>query len=125
MYQTPFADKIHHAVGIATVTVGNITTAAQVNTILLQGRADLVALARPHLANPYFTLHAAAHYGFDAQFWPTPYLTGKRQLYRLAQAGREEWTRMRIELKPPSHKVQEEGAREEEAEREEAVVRGQ
>lgn len=111
MYQTPFADQVRHEVDIATMTVGNITTPDQVNTILLQGRADLVALARPHLANPYFTLHAAAHYGVKEQFWPNPYLSGKSQLHRLAQTSRDEWTRMRLELKPATHEVQhEEGA---------------
>jgi anthraniloyl-CoA monooxygenase len=70
MFQTPFADKIRNEVGIATMAVGNITTPDQVNTILLQGRADLVALARPHLMDPYFTLHAAAHYDYRGQFFP-------------------------------------------------------
>ena len=79
MYQTPFADLVRHEVGIATMSVGAITTPDQVNTILLQGRADLVALARPHLTNPYFTLHASAHYNYQEQFWPNPYLPGKSQ----------------------------------------------
>ena len=70
MYQTPFADKIRNEVGIATMAVGNITGADQVNTIVVSGRADLVALARPHLADPYFTLHAAAWYQHAAQVWP-------------------------------------------------------
>src|SRR5262249_3219079 len=55
-YQTPFSDRIKNEVGIPTLTVGNITSADQINTILLAGRADLVALARAHLADPYFTL---------------------------------------------------------------------
>ena len=59
MYQTPFADRIRNEVGIPTIAVGNVTSADQINTILLAGRADLVALARPHLKDPYFTLRAA------------------------------------------------------------------
>ncbi len=60
MFQTPFSDQIRNDGPLATMCVGNITSADQVNTILAAGRADLVALARPHLMNPYFTLHAAA-----------------------------------------------------------------
>ena len=63
MFQTPFSDQIRNEARVATMCVGNITTADQVNTILAAGRADLVALARPHLADPYFTLRAAAWYG--------------------------------------------------------------
>ena len=108
MYQTPFADQVRHEVGIATMAVGNITTPDQVNTILLQGRADLVALARPHLTNPYFTLHAAAHYKHKEQFWPKPYLSGRDQAHRLAERNRDEMLRMRRAMKPPTHQVKEE-----------------
>ncbi len=59
MFQTPFSDRIRNEAGLATMAVGNITEADQVNSILLAGRADLVCLARPHLADPYWTLHAA------------------------------------------------------------------
>ncbi|GIK58391.1 MAG: bifunctional salicylyl-CoA 5-hydroxylase/oxidoreductase [Chloroflexi bacterium] len=104
MYQTPFADQIRHEVGIATMAVGAITTPDQVNTILLQGRADLVALARPHLSNPYFTLQAAAHYNYRPQHWPDQYLSGRRQAYREAEKARAEWLENRRLLKPPSHK---------------------
>jgi len=87
MYQTPFADKIRNELGIATMAVGNITTADQVNTIVISGRADLVALARPHLADPFWTLHAAAELGYADGHWPKQYLTGKEQLERnLARA---------------------------------------
>ena len=103
MYQTPFADKVRLEVGIATMAVGAITTPDQVNTILLQGRADLVALARPHLFNPYFTLQASAHYGYRPQHWPDQYLSGKRQAFRLAERERAEWLETRRTLKPPSH----------------------
>jgi anthraniloyl-CoA monooxygenase len=107
MFQTPFADKIRNEVDIATMSVGNITTPDQVNTILLQGRADLVALARPHLMDPYFTLHAAAHYDYRGQYFPNQYLTGRNQLYRLQEREREQQKEMRLKLKPPSHEVRE------------------
>jgi anthraniloyl-CoA monooxygenase len=115
MYQTPFADKIRNEVGLATMAVGNITSADQVNTIVVSGRADLVALARAHLADPYFTLHAAAWYQHSGQFWPRPYLPGRDQAYRLAVRDREEWTAGRQATKPPSHEVKEEKAKDERA----------
>ena len=83
MFQTPFADRIRNEVGIATMAVGNITEADQANSILAAGRADLVALARPHLSDPHWTLHAAASAGHQGQAWPKPYLPGKIQLDRL------------------------------------------
>ena len=107
MYQTPFADKVRLEVGIPTMAVGNITSADQVNTILLQGRADLIALARPHLTNPYFTLQASAWYQYEDQFWPNQYLSGKRQALRRAEKDREEWKEMRLAMKPPTHEVTE------------------
>ncbi len=107
MYQTPFSDKVRNEVGIATMAVGNITTADQVNTIVVSGRADLVALARPHLANPYFTLQASAWYQFPGQHWPLPYLSGRDQAYRLASRDREDWRAGREALKPPTHEVRE------------------
>jgi len=87
MYQTPFADRIRNEVGIATMAVGAIFEPDHVNSIVMAGRADLCALARPHLADPYWTLHAAAALGYDAMEWPAQYLTGKAQLARnLARA---------------------------------------
>lgn len=77
MYQTPFADRIRNEVGIPTLAVGNITSADQVNTILLAGRADLVALARPHLRDPYFTLRAAEELEHWDVRYPEPYFLGK------------------------------------------------
>jgi anthraniloyl-CoA monooxygenase len=62
MFQAPFADWVRNETGIATMTVGAITSADQVNTLLASGKADIVALGRPHLANPYFTLQASAWY---------------------------------------------------------------
>ena len=82
MFQTPFADRIRNEVGIATMAVGNIFEPDHVNSIIAAGRADLCALARPHLADPYWTLHAAAALGYDAQPWPLPYLTGREQHLR-------------------------------------------
>ncbi|PZF78025.1 bifunctional salicylyl-CoA 5-hydroxylase/oxidoreductase [Aestuariivirga litoralis] len=83
MFQTPFSDRIRNEAGIATMAVGNITEADQVNSILLAGRADLVCLARPHLADPYWTLHAAVQMGDQASEWPLPYLRGRDQAFRL------------------------------------------
>jgi anthraniloyl-CoA monooxygenase len=87
MFQTPFSDRIRNEVGIATMAVGNIYSADHVNSILMAGRADLVCLARPHLADPYWTLHAAARLGDQGTRWPDPYLAGRDQLYRLAERG--------------------------------------
>jgi anthraniloyl-CoA monooxygenase len=82
MYQTPFSDRIRNEVGIPTIAVGNIYEADHINTIVAAGRADLCALARPHLTNPFWTLTAAAEQKFGEQWWPKPYLSGKSQLER-------------------------------------------
>lgn len=82
MYQTPFADRIRNEVGIATMAVGAITEADHANSIVAAGRADLVAIARPHLADPAWTLHEAARLGSPWIDWPLPYLSGRDQLYR-------------------------------------------
>ena len=105
MYQTPFSDKIRNEVGIATMAVGNIVNADQVNTIVVSGRADLVALARPHLSDPYFTLHASAWYQHMGQAWPKPYLAGRDQAYRLAVQDRADWVAGKIAQRPPSHEA--------------------
>ncbi|HEX6748816.1 MAG TPA: bifunctional salicylyl-CoA 5-hydroxylase/oxidoreductase [Longimicrobium sp.] len=81
-YQTPFSDRIRNEVGVPTIAVGNITEFDQVNAIVAAGRADLCALARPHLADAAWTLHAAAEQGWTEQWWPPQYLTGKQQLER-------------------------------------------
>ncbi len=73
MFQVPYSDQLRNEAGACTMAVGNIQTADQANTILASGRADLIALARGHLADPYFTLHAAAASGFGAP-WPVQYL---------------------------------------------------
>ena len=74
MYQTPFSERIRNEAGIPTIAVGNIATPDQVNTILISGRADLCALARPHLRNPHWTLFAAEEQGYDELAWPPQYI---------------------------------------------------
>jgi len=76
-FQTPFADRIRHEVGIATMAVGNISSYQDVNTILAAGRADLCVLARAHLWDPYWTRHAAYEQGYPLA-WPDPYATLNR-----------------------------------------------
>ena len=82
MYQTPFADRIRNEVGIQTMAVGAISESDQVNSIIAAGRADLCAIARPHLADPAWTLHEAAKLQSRHVSWPLPYLSGRDQLYR-------------------------------------------
>ncbi|GGW25082.1 NADH:flavin oxidoreductase [Gemmobacter lanyuensis] len=89
MFQTPFSDRIRNEAGIPTMTVGNISDFDQVNGILMAGRADLVCLARAHLADPYWTLHAAVAQGDTASEWPAPYKGGRDLLFRLAQKQQE------------------------------------
>jgi anthraniloyl-CoA monooxygenase len=80
MFQTPFSDRIRQEVGIDTIAVGAISEADHVNSIIAAGRADLCAVARPHLANPAWTLTEAARIGYTAMAWPRPYERGKPQL---------------------------------------------
>ena len=85
MYQTPFADRIRNEVGIATMAVGAITEADHANSIIAAGRADLCAIARPHLADPAWTLHAAAQLSPQAAAhtdWPVQYWSGRDQMLR-------------------------------------------
>jgi anthraniloyl-CoA monooxygenase len=83
MYQTPFADRIRNEAGIATIAVGAISEADHVNSIIAAGRADLCAVARPHLANPAWTLTEAAKIGWSPMPWPKQYLAGKSQMETL------------------------------------------
>jgi anthraniloyl-CoA monooxygenase len=83
MWQTPFSDRIRNALGVRTIAVGNITDPDQVNSIIAAGRADLCALARPHLADPQWTLRAAASLGYEAQECPPMYRSGQQQMARL------------------------------------------
>ena len=82
MFQTPFADRIRNEAGIPTMAVGAISEADHVNGIIAAGRADLCAIARPHLADPAWTLHEAARIGYTGLDWPPQYRAGKAQLER-------------------------------------------
>ncbi|MQA16072.1 MAG: bifunctional salicylyl-CoA 5-hydroxylase/oxidoreductase [Pseudonocardiaceae bacterium] len=99
-YQTPYADRIRNEIGreygIAVIAVGAISSADDVNSILLAGRADLCALARPHLYDPHWTLHAAAElsYSGPGAQWPRPFAAGSRP----PQTGRTDGPRPRLDL---------------------------
>jgi anthraniloyl-CoA monooxygenase len=102
MFQTPFAEQIRNDASVATMCVGSITTPDQINTILAAGRADLVALARPHLTDPYFTLRAAAQYGV-ALPGPVQYRPGIEQLRRTAATAAAEIVELRRKARPKAH----------------------
>ncbi len=95
-YQTPFADRIRNEVGIATVAVGVISSYDDVNSLVLAGRADLCALARAHLYDPQWTLHAAADQGYagPGAEWPDPLRAGSRK----PQSGRSDGPKPRLQL---------------------------
>jgi anthraniloyl-CoA monooxygenase len=95
-YQTPFADAIRNQTGLATIAVGMISSYDDVNSIILAGRADLVALGRAHLYDPNWTLHAAAaqEYAGAGAAWPDQWRAGSRA----PQTGRSEGPRPRLEL---------------------------
>jgi anthraniloyl-CoA monooxygenase len=103
MYQTPFSDQIRNEGGLATMCVGAITTADQVNTIVAAGRADLVALARPHLVDPFFTMRAAAWYGAGNIHCPPQYLAGRDQAFRNSARDRQELAELRRKARPKTH----------------------
>jgi len=94
------ADQVRNEARVATMCVGNITTADQVNTILAAGRADLVALGRPHLIDPSFTLKAAAWYGAEGVFCPPQYLPGKEQIFRNSAHDRQDFEDLKMKAKP-------------------------
>lgn len=100
MFQTPFSDQVRNEARVATMCVGNITTADQANTILAAGRADLVALGRPHLVDPFFTMKAAAWYGAKDAFCPPQYLPGMDQIFRNSVRDRQDMEELRIKAKP-------------------------
>src|ERR1700751_912819 len=100
MFQTPFSDQVRNEARVATMCVGNIKTSDQVNTILAAGRADLVALGRPHLVDPSFTLKAAAWYGADNVYAPLQYLPGKEQIFRNSVRDRQDFEDLKIKAKP-------------------------
>src|SRR5678815_4602756 len=82
MFQTPFSDKLRNEGRLATMAVGNIYEPDHANSILAAGRADLVALARPHLIDPFWTLRAAAQLDYRDVHVPPQYLNGMSQLAR-------------------------------------------
>ena len=85
MFQTPFSDRIRNDADIRTMAVGNIYEADHANSILMAGRADLIAVGRPHLADPYWTLREATKIGDRiAPDWPLPYIAGRDQAWRLS-----------------------------------------
>lgn len=90
MFQTPLSDRIRNDGNLKTIAVGNIYEADHVNSILLAGRADLVCIGRPHLSDPYWTLHRATEIGDREEDWPSPYLQGRDQLWRLADREAEQ-----------------------------------
>ena len=104
MFQTHLSEQVRLEAGVPTIAVGNITTPDQVNTIVAAGRADIVALARPHLTDPHFTLQAAAHYGHTEQHWPVQYGAGKAQAERQAAQENARLQALLLANKPQSHK---------------------
>jgi anthraniloyl-CoA monooxygenase len=103
MFQVQFAEAIRNVPGMATMAVGAITEPGQVNTIVLTRRADLVALGRPHMWNPYFAKQAAAWYGAKNQHWPKQYLAGRNQAYRETERTREKQVALQIKARPNRH----------------------
>jgi anthraniloyl-CoA monooxygenase len=103
MFQTPFSDQIRNEAGLATMCVGTITTADQVNTIIAAGRADLVALARPHLVDPFFAMKAAAWYGAPGLHCPPQYYAGREQIFRNSERDRLELTELKLKARPKAH----------------------
>ncbi|MFC9125790.1 bifunctional salicylyl-CoA 5-hydroxylase/oxidoreductase [Streptomyces sp. NPDC057099] len=95
-YQTPFADRIRRATGVPVIAVGAISSWDDVNSLILAGRTDLCALARPHLYDPHWTLHAAAEQGYTGPgvAWPDPYRAGSRR----PQTGRTDAPKPRLSL---------------------------
>ena len=104
MWQTPFSDAIRNTVAIPTITAGYIQDIDQINTILLNGRADLVALGRPLLLDANFVRNAQAYEQFKATDIPTQYLAGVSHLYPLKASERKQLEGMKKALKPKSNK---------------------
>lgn len=100
MFQTPFSEQIRNEAGVKTIAVGNITSADQVNTILAAGRADLVAMGRPHLLDPAIGLESAAEYDFAKMYCPPQYLAGYQQALRNAKRAREELKELKLKARP-------------------------
>lgn len=100
MWQTPFAEHVRQNADIPTIAVGDITSPAQINTIICDGRADLCALGRPHLNSPFYTRHAAAHYGVRVPHWPPQLASGQYQLYREAEKDNEKELDLAAKARP-------------------------
>lgn len=106
MFQTQFSETVRNVAKIATMTVGAITEPAQVNTILHTRRADLVAIGRSHLWNPYFCHQAAAWYGSrNDAMWPRQYLSGAAQAFREQARAREKFLELQRKAAPGAHNV--------------------
>lgn len=104
MWQTPFSDLIRNSAHIPTITTGYIQDIDQINTILLNGRADLVALGRPLLLDPNFVRHAQAYEQYKPSDIPNQYTAGTSHLYPLHASQRKALENMKKALKPESHK---------------------
>ena len=102
MFQTPHSEQIRIEAGIPTLVAGNIFDWDQVNTIVGAGRSDLVALARTHLYNPYFTQQAAAYYGVEDIVWPDQYMSAKFAAFRQFERERTQLEDLREQVKPTS-----------------------
>jgi anthraniloyl-CoA monooxygenase len=104
MWQTPFSDAVRNTVHIPTITAGYIQDIDQINTIILNGRADLVALGRPLLLDANFVRNAQAYEQFQANDIPNPYKMGVSHLYPLKASERKQAEGMKKALKPKSNK---------------------
>jgi anthraniloyl-CoA monooxygenase len=105
MWQTPFAEYIRQSADIPTIAVGDITLAEQINTIIAASRADLCALARPMLNNPFFARQAAGHYAVRTACgvsvgWPVQLRSGEYQLYREAEKTNERLAELSAKARP-------------------------
>ena len=104
MWQTPFSDFVRNQAHIPTITAGSITDIDQINTLILNGRADLVALGKPLLLNPYFVRNAQAYESLDTNDIPNSYKMGVQTLFSEAKTHRKMTEGMKKALKPKSHK---------------------
>lgn len=105
MWQTPFSDAIRNTVNVPTITTGYIQDIDQINTIIINGRADLVALGRPLLLDPNFVRNAQAYEGFRPEDIPNQYKMGISHLYPLKASERKQVEGMKKALKPKSNKI--------------------
>lgn len=104
MWQTPFSDLVRNTIHVPTITAGYIQDIDQINTIILNGRADIVALGRPLLLNPYFVRNAQAYENFETNDVPNQYKMGISHLYPLKTSERKQTDGMKKALKPKSNK---------------------